>query len=265
MKNMMKKIATAVALTSMLATPVFAGKFNLKEYKTVGVAPVLSASNTRGQFEATLAAQASTFTYAQDKADVTKKAASKGLETSGFGFAGKAGGGDVALLILGSTLGMLPAAMKLDAATAKNNATQIQALMPKLEGRVNGDVLKAVGIALTAIQGDDFQTALKALLVAMALSADSIKKGNERAHGYMATGLYAGLSATWAAAGQQNTAYAELAAPLVMLLEEDASMGGADRQVAAQLKIVGAEMAAGSPSLDKVVSAIGAMQAVKPD
>src|SRR5690606_29896912 len=125
--------------------------------------------------------------------------------------------------------------------------------LPKVEGKIDGEVIKAMRVALTAIQGDDFQTALKALLVAMAISADSIKKGSERAHGYVATGLYAGLASTWAAAGQKNEAFANIAAPLVMLLEEDAAMGGADRQVAAQLKIVAGEMNAAQPSLDKVV------------
>jgi len=261
----MKKLIASFALASMMTTTVYAGKFNPADYKVVAVAPVLSASNTRGVFEAELAAQASGLSYSGDKAAAAKKAASAGLASSGFGFAGKAQGADVALLILASTLGMLPTAMKIDPAAAKNNAAQIKALMPKVEGRIAPDVIKAINIAVAAVEADDFQTALKALLVAMAVSAESIKKGNERAHGYVATGLYAGLAVTWAAAGQQNTAFAEIAAPLVMLLEEDAAMGGADRQVAAQLKTVANEVGAASPNVSNVVNAISAMQAVKPD
>jgi hypothetical protein len=262
MKN---KIASIVAAVSLLATPAFAGKFNLSEYKTVGVAPVLSSSDARGVFGTELAAQASGLSIGADKGAVAQKAAGKALENSGFGFAGKAQGSDVALLIISTTLGMLPVALKLDAAKAKANASQIQALMPKVEGRLAPDVVKAINIALTAVQGDDIQTAVKALLVAMAVAADSIKKGNERAHGYVATGIYAGIATVWAAAGSQNTALGSLGAPLITYLEEDAAMGGADRQVAAQLKIVADELNGSAPNLDKVVSAIGVMQNVKPD
>jgi hypothetical protein len=89
MKN---KIASIVAAVSLLATPAFAGKFNLSEYKTVGVAPVLSSSDARGVFGTELAAQASGLSIGADKGAVAQKAAGKALENSGFGFAGKSGG-----------------------------------------------------------------------------------------------------------------------------------------------------------------------------
>src|SRR5690606_6097143 len=127
-----KKNIAAFVVASLLATPAFAaGKINLSEYKTVAVQPVLSASNTRGVFEASLAAQAAGFSYANDKAGAVSAAASKGLDNSGFGFAGKAQGVDVALMIISTSLGMLPTAMKLDPAKAKAQAQQIEALLPK--------------------------------------------------------------------------------------------------------------------------------------
>lgn len=259
------KIASIVAAVSLLATPAFAGKFNLAEYKTVGVAPVLGSSAARGTFGAELAAQASGLTVSAAKGAVASKAAGKGFEGSGFGFAGKAQGSDVALMVISTTLGMLPILLKLDAAKAKAQATTIQELMPKVEGRLAPDVVKAINIALTAVQGDDMQTAVKALLVAMAVAADSISKGNERAHGYVASGIYAGIATVWAAAESQNTALGSIGAPLVTYLEQDAALGGADRQVAAQMKIVAGELNSAAPSLDKIVAAIGVMQNIKPD
>lgn len=262
MKN---TLASIVAAVSLLATPAFAGKYNLAEYKTVGVAPVLGSSAARGTFGSELAAQASGLSVSADKGAAAAKAAGKGLDSSGFGFAGKAQGSDVALMVISTTLGMLPILLKVDAAKAKEKASQIQALMPKVEGRLAPDVVKAINIALTAVQGEDAQTALKALIVAMAVAADSITKGNERAHGYVATGIFAGVATMWAAAGSQNTALGSLGAPLIAYLEQDAAMGGADRQVAAQLKIVADELNGSAPSLDKIIAAIGVMQNIKPD
>jgi hypothetical protein len=261
----MKKQIAVIALSALLASPAFAGKFNLSEYKTVAVQPVLSASNTRGQFEAELASTAAGLSYQADKTVGVKKAANKYFDSKGFGFAGKASGGDIQLLAVASAIGMLPVMMKLDAEKAKQNAAQLAAYVEKIKGSVAADVTTALSLGLQAVQTDDMQTALKAFLVAMAIAGDSISKGSERQHGYISTGLYMGIATTWAAAGAQNTALANLAAPLVTLLEQDAAMGAADRQIAAQLKIVGTELNATAPNLQAIVGAIEAASTVKPD
>lgn len=266
----MKNTITLLAFASLVAAPAFAGgptKFKLSEYKTVAVQPVLSASDSRGLFESELAASASMLTIKPAQASAAKKASDAFLagQDQGFGFAGKAQSTDVALLMIGDTLGMLPLAMKIDPAAAKQQAAQLQVVITKIEGKVAPNVTKGLNLALAAAQAGDFETTTKALLVTMAISADSITQGSERPHGYMATGIYAGLATLFVASEQPNQALAELAAPLVMLLEQDASMGGADRTVAAQLKIVAGELASPSPNLGKVVAAIQAMNAVKPD
>jgi hypothetical protein len=263
----MKKTSLALVLVSLVATPALANpkKINLSEYKTVAVQPVLAASNTRGLFESQLAAAASTLTISADRGAAARKTSAKLEGGSGFGFAGKAQAADVLLLNIGTTIGMLPTTMNIDPAAAKQRIPQFQAALTAVKGKVAAEVVKAIELALAAADAGDFQTTTKALLVAMALSADSIRKGSERPHGYMATGLYVGLATMFIAAGQPTQPLADIAVPLVAYLKQDAVLGGADRKVAAQLEIIAGELVAPAPSLDKTLAAIEAMNAVKPD
>lgn len=261
------KIKIAILLlASALSTPAFAGKFDLATYKTVAVQPVLSASNSRGLFESQLAASAAMLSIKPEGVEPGKKAGNAFFERKqGFGFAGKAQAADMMLLAFGNAVGALPMMMKLDLDGAKQQATQLQALLGKLEGKVNPQVVEALTLAVMAAQAGEFELTMKAVLAGMAVSADSITKGSERAHGYMATGLYTGTVGLFALSGQPNQALADLSQPLVMYLEQDAALGGADRKIAAQLKLVGAEVAKPAPDFNNVFAAMQAMNAVKPD
>lgn len=265
----MKKSIATVILASLLATPVVAApdaKFKLSDYKTIGVQPVLAASNTRGVFESQMAAMAAGLTLQPDRAAATTKAAGSALQADqGFGFAGKAQSSDVALLIIGSTIGMLPAVMKFESQDVGPLVEELQSLVTKLQGRVAPNVTKALDLVLASARARDFEQTAKSVLLAMAVSADSIQKDSERAHGYLATGLYMGIASLWSAAGAPNEALAQIAPPLVMLLEEDAVMGGADRTIAAQLKIVAGELTNAAPNHQNVLGAIRATHGVKPD
>lgn len=263
----MKNKIAILLLASTIAAPAFADtKIKLSDYKTVAVQPVLAASDSRGLFESQMAASASGLSIKAESTTAAKKLSSAYLDgNQGFGFAGKAQGLDVALLMLGDTIGMLPMMLKVDPTKTKQQAGQLLAIVGKIEGKVDANVTKALTIAAQAAQSGDFETTTKALLVGMALSAEAIKKGSERAHGYMAVGLYVGLATLFVASGSQNQTMADLGAPLVMYLEQDAALGGADRAVAAQLKIVIGELGKSSPELAKMGSVIDALNAVKPD
>ncbi len=260
----MKTKIALFALTSLVATPAFAGKFNLSEYKTVAVQPVLSASNTRGQFESELAAQAASYKF-QPGAASLKSLGGRADSKSGFGFAGTAQTSDIQLLFVSLGMGLTPGAMQEDAADLKAKVPMLKQWVGLLQGKVNPKVVEALNLAIAAIEVSDLQNTVKACLVAMALSADSIAKGSERVHGYVATGLYIGVATAFVRAGQQNQALANIATPLVALLEQDAVMGGADRAVAAQLKIVAGELASATPDATKAMGAIAAIQQIKPD
>lgn len=261
----MKTKIALFAFASLVATPAYAGKFNLSEYKTVAVQPVLSASNTRGQFESELAASASTLTFKADRATTMKQLGGRASADSGFGFAGKAQRGDLDLLFAATTLGIVPAAMREDAAAVKQKVPEIRQLIAVLDGKVTPKVIEALNLAASAIEVQDFQNTTKALLVAMALSADAITKGSERQHGYVAVGIYTGIASMFVRAGQPNKALADIGTPLVMLLEQDAALGGADRAIAVQLKVIAGELNNPAPDMKKVLDAITAMDAVKPD
>jgi hypothetical protein len=238
----MKNKIAIVTLASVLATPVLAAPtpdFKLSDFKTVAVQPVLAASNTRGLFESQLAAMAAGVEGKPERFAAIKKAAAVALEgqDAGFGFAGKAQDSDLTMLVLGDTLGMIPALLKAGAHE----------------------------MTLSAAESGHFQNTSKSLLLAMSLAADSIQPGSERLHGYLAVGIYAGFATVWAVGGQPSPAYAELASPLIALLEEDAIMGGADRQLAAQLRLIAKELVSETPDNAKVVAAIEAMNRVQAD
>ncbi len=263
----MNKSIAIVGLLSLLVVPASAsaeGDWNLAEYKTVAVQPSLSASNTPGLFESQMAAQASML---QVSPASSKEASGYILdgEDEGFGFAGKANSGDIMLLMIGNTVGMLPTLMKVNPASAKERLAAFSKIINALDGKVAPNVVKALRLSLQAASIGDFQNTTKGMLVAMAVASSSIAKGSERAHGYMATGIYSGLATLWAASGASNKALSDIAGPLVMLLEQDAAMGGADRLVAAQLKIVQSQLAAPKPDLKAVMGAITNMNKVKPD
>lgn len=263
---MNKNIVICVFLASALL-PASAGadkQIKLSEYKTIAVQPMLAASNTRGVFESHLAAQATLLSISPA---ASKKFAgiSLGGDDSGFGFAGKAKQSDIQILGAAASFGMLPALMKIQPEAVAESIVKLRAMLPIFEGKVSPDVVKLLDVALTAAANNDAQNTSRSLLMACGAAADAIGKGSERAHGYMATGLYSGFATLWALGETGNPAYADLAAPLVMLLEEDAAMGGADRAVAAQLKLIAETLRTSKPSFDGIMAGMVAMIAVKPD
>lgn len=253
---MKKLLLIAVLASSAQANP----KFNLKDYKTVSVQPVLGA---RGTVSGDLAALASTGEatpnpkFAQARAAVT--------DGKGFGFAGKATRADMAMLGLGSVTGMLPATMKLDAAHLKDQVAQARAGLAKLGDKLDPRAVAAFTAALDSADNQDFTGTMKLLVDAMMTTVEGITKGKERVHAYTAIGLYFGLCTVWTAMGKQSTAFASLAEPLERMLEEDALMGGMDRAVSAQLKVVAETVGSAQPSLDKVAQAMTSLRDLKPD
>lgn len=267
----MKNKIAIVTLASVLATPVLAAPtpdFKLSDFKTVAVQPVLAASNTRGLFESQLAAMAAGVEGKPERFAAIKKAAAVALEgqDAGFGFAGKAQDSDLTMLVLGDTLGMIPALLKAGAhENVKQAAQQLRLFVSKAGSKLAPQVVTALEMTLSAAESGHFQNTSKSLLLAMSLAADSIQPGSERLHGYLAVGIYAGFATVWAVGGQPSPAYAELASPLIALLEEDAIMGGADRQLAAQLRLIAKELVSETPDNAKVVAAIEAMNRVQAD
>lgn len=268
----MKNYIAVLGLLSAVIVPASASgqtgeDIDLAEYKTVAVQPIIGASNFPGLFESQMAAQASMLKFSPEQISAAKTASEAHVDggAAGFGFAGKAKLNDTLLLMTSSSIAMLPTMMAVDPAGAKQRLGAFEASVGTLEGKVDAKVVQTLALAVKAASLGDFQNTTKATLLAIGASTMAISKGNERAHGYMAAGIYGGLATLWAANGKTNKAYAELAGPLIMLLEKDAAMGGADRAVAAQLKVIAAQLAGPKPDLKTVMTAVAKMMAVKPD
>jgi hypothetical protein len=272
----MKRCITIASLTGLLLSPgVFAEapeidleSFELSRYETVAVQPVLAASSTPGVFERLMAADAG-----QLRVDSEQVAAASALaarlrssdEEAGVDLAGRGQQPDLELLVAGTAFGLLPATMKAGQGEAATAVAELREILGRLEGRISRRSANHLVSSLDRAAAGDFESSTEALFLAMVAAVEGIETGSERAHGYVASGLYAGLCALWAAAGEQSVALGQLAPPLIALLEEDAVMGGADRAVARQLALVAAEVNRESPAAPPVFAAVEAMARVSPD
>lgn len=252
---MKKLLLIAVLASSANAAP----KFNLKDYKTVSVQPLLGA---RGMAAGDLAATADGDAPAAPQFAKVRGAL---VDSKGFGFAGKASAVDKALLGFGASAGLLAYEMKIDPAHTKDNIAQVRDALGKIGTKLDPKVKAAFEAVLAAADAGNFQDTTKALLDAMMTSVEAITKGSERAHAYTAIGVYIGLAVMWSGMGKQSTALASLAPPLERMLEEDAVMGGMDRALAVQLKAVAEVVASASPTLDGLTPAVTAIGGLKPD
>lgn len=265
----MKHTIAFIAVASLLGAPALADdapNYNLSDYKTVAVQPVVAASNTPGLFENQMAAAAAQLEMTADGRAAGQQGAAKYLGgDGGFGFAGKAKAKDIVLFDVAAKIGMLPLAIRLDAAQAKNFAVGLEGRVAKLRGTVSDKVLAGLVVALQAAKTGDVKTTAQTVLVTMTVATEGISSAESaRPHGYVAVGLYTGFATLLASAGQPNEDFALIAQPLIALLEEDAVMGGADRSMATKLRGVVGEFRK-TPDVSNILNAIGAMSAIKPD
>lgn len=253
---MMKKLL----LIAVLASTAQAGpKFNLKDYKTVSVQPVLGA---RGMASGDLAASVDVDAKADPAFGKLRGSLTDG---KGFGFAGKATAVDKILLGFGAKAGLLPYGMKIDPTHTKDEIAGLRDMLGKLGSKLDPKVKAAFEAVLAAADTDNFQETAKLLLDAMMSAAESITKGNERVGAYTAIGVWIGLAAMWSGMGKQSPELASLATPLARMLEEDAVMGGMDRGLATQLKAIAEVLQSPSPTLNAMTPAITAIGQLKPD
>lgn len=209
---------------------------------TVGVLPVLMPGPSRQAGYASLAA-----TWSRGQAGQAVGAPGEFVTVDGpgggFAFAGQAGAGDVQIMkyafLLGATL------------TQASNPERLAEMVKTLtDGRevlapLSPAVVKAVDAFLASAKAGDIRAA--ALAEALMAAEEGIAAGPARAHGYFAAGVWLGTAMTAAGIDGLDPAFAAMAAPLAVMLEEDAQFGGADRKLAAVLRDVAQTFAAGKP------------------
>lgn len=257
---MLKHIAIVTAML-IPTTAVAQDLGELSDYKTTVVQPVVGASNSPGLFEAQMAAAGAMLSPSAEQKAAAKKALPTG--DSGFGFAGKAKMKDVLLLAIGTRLGMVPTL--LEVAPERVQVPELEKMVNLTKGKVAPPVTRALENAVAAVKREDRAGVLRSLLIAARDSTLAISKGNQRAHGYMASGLLTGVAFVWGAAGVSNPDLGNLTRPLIALLNEDAVMGGADREVARHLGVVAAELRKPSPRVGPMRDAANGMASINPD
>ena len=197
--------------------------------RTVGVLPVLVTGPSAAAWTR-LGVSLSLPVTAADAPRVAVPAFEPGV-ADGLAFAGTADDADVRILRYGYFLGLMPALV------ASSNASR-EATAAKLLGSIDTltplgpEVVAAVRAALA--RPDEVDGAASARV--MALAQRGLADGDARKHGYLASGMWLGLTllAVWQA--EVDETLLGMAGPLADLLEEDAAFGGTDRGVAGVLR-----------------------------
>ncbi len=269
-----KKTPVAAPPAPAIAVPVVAEAISaptdsdILEAETVAVQPVLGVGAGANVAWYNLANYAAVAKVDQSEAKaalaagiVMPKAAEKG-----FGFAGASDAKDMRVLHYGISLSYLFVRMSLrdvakskDAAELlKKSASLLADLSPEARGAAMDLVLGASQGKRTAASGKFF------LAEALKAGMRGVAAGPQRAHGYYMAGIWAGGALLYASIGGNET-YADMAEPIAIMLDKDASFGGSDREIAKHLRVIAKELKAKKPSARAVGLEILAIQKIGAD
>ena len=158
----------------------------------------------------------------------------------GFGFAGSSNQEDIAILTCAYGLGMVPAMI------ASGETERLKKMLPALQERkaLLQGLSKEAQAAATRLLESSAEGRIDGDALAAALRAgeSGIAAGPQRAHGYFVTGLWVGLAVLGALDRNTAAMLADMAHPIAVFLEEDASLGGSDRKLAQIVRGISAEL-----------------------
>lgn len=204
---------------------------------------------------------------ASDEAAKAAISAPKAID-KGFGFAGASSAKDVRVLHQAIALGFVPSLVVAGQADkAKQLATGLVGSMDALadltpEAQESAKLFAALGLADKKVKEE-----LVGMIFARAMRAGmkGIADGPQRAHGYYVAGVWSGMSLLFASLGGKSETFADLAEPICVLLDKDASFGGSDRTIASHMRTIAAELKKEAPSAAVVRGEVEAILNVKPD
>lgn len=254
----------AVAAVSV-GTPTDA---ELLEAETVAVQPVLGvgAGANGAWYDLANYAKVAKVNKAEAKVALATAISMPKVVEKGFGFAGASSAKDMRVLHYAVGLGFLFTRMQLGA-TAKAKSTA--ALLKKHESALT-DLTPATRAAVTSLlKGATAGKKAAAngkffLSTSLRAGVRGVAAGPQRAHGYFLAGVWAGGALLYASMGGNDT-YANMAEPIAVMLDKDASFGGSDRVLAKHLRAIAKELKAKKPSARAVGQQILAMQKVTAD
>ncbi len=277
-----RKAAALAAAASLLAAPAaFAAEppvappeapaADLGSYKVVAVQPVLATGGAQDPLWTALGyvLGAAPVTASAEGRAATAKLAAPEVQARGLGFAGKATEGDVRILRNGAALGFGLLMLVLEDPKAPELFQKLQGAQgdfATLTPDVQRLVAKIVAIGAGAQQGDLgplYAQLLEAASTGIA-TATADDPAPARAHGYLTAGLWASLAMVGSLKGN-GSAFAGMAEPIAMMLDEDASFGGADRALAATIRAMGAELAKPEASFEALSASLDAVFKVQAD
>jgi hypothetical protein len=200
--------------------------------KPKGVVPVLVSGASRA---ATYQQLAALTTADRDKPALAEPRTIAKVEGGqGFGFAGASTDNDVALM----SYGFIVSALVLDLAEAADFADDVKQLEAgrELLAPLSPAVLAAVDKYIASAKAGRVDPG--ALASIMSATEVGIAVGPPRGHGYLSAGIWFGLALVAASNGEIPAELVSMARPLAVMFDEDASLGGSDRKVAASLRDV---------------------------
>jgi len=216
---------------------------SLLEARTVGVLPVLSAGPSRDGAYLRMAAAVEQGAEASRPGLRAGELASLDVD-AGFAFAGESTEDDVHILRFAFILGGL-AAEAHDPHAVRETAHSLAAARGLL-APLSSDAIEALDRVVAAAHEGRVDT--RAIVESLRAAEEGIAAGPARAHGYLAAGLWFGLSMLAATLDEVDPGFIAMAGPLAMMLDEDAVFGGSDRRLAAELRAVAGLL--GAPQLD---------------
>lgn len=241
---------TALALVTFgapaaLAAPAGPSDADLLGARTVGVLPILA---TGPSADAAWTRVGVAVASGERGADARAPGAvAVELGDAGFAFAGEATSADVQALRYGYYLGMMPALIESEHAGRADVAARLLESLHVLEG-LDAAVVDGVKAALASVEAVDGA----AFAEIMAGAQRGIAEGDARRHGYLAAGMWVGLTTLALWQGRADDTLLGMVHPMTALLEEDAAFGSADHQVARVMRRLAVELAMARPDADRV-------------
>ncbi|MCO4761397.1 MAG: hypothetical protein KC502_07825 [Myxococcales bacterium] len=269
-----KPVEVKPAETKPAAVPVTAesikapGDADILEAETVAVQPVLGvgAGANVAWYDIANYAKLAKVDKASAKEVASLAIAVPKAVDKGFGFAGASGAKDIRVLQFSIALGALPALLRAGAGkSAKKYAGMLKANKGAL-AVLSPASRSAAELMITSAASGRNLAKLNKFFLAEALKAGvrGVSAGPQRAHGYYIAGVWAGGALLYGMLGGNNT-YADMAEPIAIMLDKDASFGGSDRALATRLRTIAKQLRAKKPDVRAIKSELAAMMKVSAD
>ncbi len=224
-----------------------------------------SAATVRGSLGAVASLERSDDAMINGLPKLTAPAQASGDQ--GFGFGGQSGEIDLVSLQYGYILGVLPLLRATSSPEKFQELTAQLDQMAKLHALYTGEVgANAQLLVASAKAGEDNSDAYMNLLQSATRGISQAENvEGERLHGYLLTGMWAGFAQLSTMAGGSNAQVAQIGDGIQHLLMKDASFGGSDQQLAAEVSVISGQLRGDKPDTEAVSRSVQKLLAVGAD